>query len=98
MSAAKHTPGQWAIDWNISRLDIHSGGKLIATLRRSTKDVDDAEAAANARLIGAAPDLLEAAMAALAYNDAVRFPDGRGDFSWAPHLRAAIAAATGSAS
>lgn len=62
--SAQHTPGPWSIDWNISRLDIHAGGRLVATLRRSTRDgpptYDDAEAKANARLIAAAPEMLEA--------------------------------------
>lgn len=61
----QHTAGPWRIDWNISRLDIFAaGGQLIARLLRSTKDgaptYDDAEAIANARLIAASPDLLEA--------------------------------------
>jgi hypothetical protein len=61
----KHTPGPWRIDWNISRLDIFADvGQLVARLNRGTKDgpptYDDAEAIYNARLIAAAPDLLEA--------------------------------------
>lgn len=64
-----HTRGPWSIDWNISRLDVHSDGKLVATMRRSTNDgpptYDDAEAKSNARLIAAAPDLLEALQALL---------------------------------
>jgi hypothetical protein len=61
--SAKHTPGEWVIDWNVSRLDIFSsdGGVLVATLRRSALSpaIDNA-AKANARLIAAAPELLEA--------------------------------------
>lgn len=67
MSESKQqwTPGPWSIDWNITRLDIHANGKLIATLRRSTQDgaptYDDKEAIANAKLITAAPKLVELA-------------------------------------
>lgn len=65
MSEMKHTARPWRIDWNISRLDIVAeGGRLVARLLRGTKDgaptFDDAEAVANARLIAAAPELLEA--------------------------------------
>lgn len=57
------TPGPWAIDWNVSRLDIYGGDErtLVASLRRSalSPEVDEA-ARANARLIAAAPDLSDA--------------------------------------
>jgi len=59
----KHTPGPWVIDWNVSRLDVFSSdaATLIATLRRSTlSDGIGKTTIANARLIAAAPDLLEA--------------------------------------
>jgi len=59
----KNTPGPWVIDWNVSRLDVFSSdaATLIATLRRSTlSDGIGKTTIANARLIAAAPDLLEA--------------------------------------
>lgn len=59
----KHTPGPWSIDWNVARLDIYGGDErtLIATLRRSAlSEGVDAAARANALLIAAAPELLEA--------------------------------------
>jgi hypothetical protein len=59
----KPTPGPWVIDWNVSRLDVFSSdaATLVATLRRSTlSDGIDKTAISNARLISAAPDLLEA--------------------------------------
>jgi hypothetical protein len=59
----KPTPGPWVIDWNVSRLDVFSSdaATLVATLRRSTlSDGIDKTAISNARLIAAAPDLLEA--------------------------------------
>jgi hypothetical protein len=59
----KNTPGPWVIDWNVSRLDVFSSdaATLVATLRRSTlSDGIGKTTIANARLIAAAPDLLEA--------------------------------------
>lgn len=58
-----HTPGSWALDWNVSRIDVFSSDAktLIATIRRSAMSEGiDAAARANARLIAAAPELLEA--------------------------------------
>ena len=59
----KHTQGPWVIDWNVARLDIFSSEAkvLVASLRRSalSEDIDEA-ARANARLIAAAPELLQA--------------------------------------
>lgn len=52
-----HTKGPWAIDWNVSRIDVFSSdaATLIATIRRSTpSDGIDADARANARLIAEA--------------------------------------------
>jgi len=58
----KHTTGPWVIDWNVSRLDIFGADEttLVASLRRSplSQAIDEA-ARANARLIAAAPDLLD---------------------------------------
>ena len=59
---AKHTTGPWVIDWNVSRLDIFGADEttLVASLRRSplSQAIDEA-ARANARLIAAAPELLD---------------------------------------
>lgn len=98
---AGFTAGPWQIDWNVSRLDIYAeSGFRVATLHRSTKDGapthDDAEAIANARLIAAAPKLLEAL---IAFRDGG--PSGGQDFrqwhsSYSPAIekaRAALAAA-----
>lgn len=60
---SKHTPGPWAIDWNVLRLDVFSSDArtLVASLRRSAMSPGIDEAArANARLIAAAPDMLSA--------------------------------------
>jgi len=58
----KHTTGPWVIDWNVSRLDIFGADEttLVASLRRSplSQAIDEA-ARSNARLIAAAPDLLD---------------------------------------
>ena len=77
-----HTPGEWVIDWNISRLDIFSsdGSVLIATLRRSSLSpaLDDA-AKANARLIAAAPELLAALIAVVNQQRAMAFDGSPGE-------------------
>jgi len=58
---SKHTPGPWAIDWDISRLSVYelNDGKLIASLRRPDFLDDQEIAIANSRLIASAPILLE---------------------------------------
>ena len=58
-----HTKGPWALNWYVSCIDVFSSdaATLIATIRRSTLSKGiDADARANARLIAAAPELLEA--------------------------------------
>ena len=52
-----HTPGPWKVD----RPYIRGAGRAIATLESGRDEVEDA---ANARLIAAAPELLEALEAA----------------------------------
>jgi hypothetical protein len=94
MSAAKHTPGPWVIDWNVSRLDIFSSDAAtqVATLRRSTmSDGIDKAAIANARLIAVAPQMLEALETVLWAED--NQPDHWPDAI--RHVRAAVAKATG---
>lgn len=92
----KHTPGPWAIDWNIGRLDIHSSGPLIATVPRNVRD-DEADRVAqqNARLIAAAPELLSALQAIVT---SLADHDDEGMIEHAEQMvtaRAAIAKATG---
>lgn len=70
---SKHTPGPWVADngegygeadiWRIQP-PIGSNVKIVAEMI-----CDSAEAEANARLIAAAPELLEALRLFLAYND-----------------------------
>ena len=49
----KHTPGPWTLKY----LDVYAGNAHVATATRQVAD-GDTQAAANARLIAAAPDLL----------------------------------------
>lgn len=78
-----HTAGPWAIDWNVSRIDVFSSdaATLIATIRRSTpSDGIDADARANARLIAAAPELLEALRNIVALDPATDSDSGRNEW------------------
>lgn len=65
----KHSPGPWVCapfpnpNYNIVLMGPHGTKRDIATVMRSLDDVG----VANARLVAAAPDLLEACKAALAY-------------------------------
>lgn len=62
MSEAKHTPGPWSVvkpqDERVQQFRIFSNRKYIGSIGNSDETV--AETKANARLIAAAPDLLEA--------------------------------------
>jgi hypothetical protein len=94
MSAARHTPGPWFVDpecnGNISA--EHNHQLAIVTARYVGERPDYAEAKANARLIAAAPELLDA------LRDAVKQCDCginhvRG--CWTEHAREVIAKAEG---
>lgn len=102
MSAAKHTPGPWRLRaaagsrslWRI----VNAAGRVIGTISRPFQGVDAADA--DARLIAAAPELLEALQAA--YDAlAISYPlhscdmDKRGAILG--QARAAIAKAEGAA-
>lgn len=61
MNAVKHTPGPWAVyddsrDGKTGRIEIAARGKTVARIYHSVA----AEDLPNARLIAAAPELLEA--------------------------------------
>ena len=94
---SKFTPGPWAIDWNVARLDIFSSDAkvLVASLRRSAMSpaIDEA-ARANARLIAAAPDLLATLVDAHDIIDAIGQPETA---EVAARMRAVIAKAKGEA-
>lgn len=57
-----HTQGPWALDGDINamNLDVVSGEGRIAMMDCDNFELPDAEVVANARLMRAAPDLLEA--------------------------------------
>jgi hypothetical protein len=55
---AKHTPGRWGLQRGVSDIRITVRGFLIAKLKKLAHCWDEQEA--NACLISAAPDLLEA--------------------------------------
>lgn len=60
MSTTKHTPGEWAhTDGSIYSYGVGHGAD-IATVNTDSAHFTDEEAEANARLIAAAPDLLQA--------------------------------------
>jgi len=96
----KHTPGPWNIS-SANRYAVNASGRGIAT----AEGADDVkysdffppteEAAANARLIAAAPDLLAALMACERELSAVWSGQGQiNDNRHAVNARAAIAKAT----
>ena len=97
---SKHTPGPWASvatmssDFDfIRRIESDLAGQ-VAKVRVSTV-LPQEEALANARLIAAAPDLLDLLLAAVSR---VELANAEGDpilSAWLPDARAAITQATG---
>jgi hypothetical protein len=96
--SAEHTPGPWSISrahpsaivgGKIYQFTNGSGQRQVAMA--CVMDEDNGSMEANARLIAAAPDLLDAARAAL--DDLIS--DGHEHYRVAEVLRAAIAKATG---
>lgn len=102
MSAAKHTPGPWRVNDNPMAMSEYcilaesrgtGFGASVATAnqREGYNALSPEEAKANARLIAAAPDLLDAAKKALAdCVDLIATPAGEA-------LQTAIAKAEGGA-
>lgn len=91
----KHTPGPWhnfGRQRNVAGLP-HSavGAKTLLARVYSEAYGDDAQETANARLIAAAPDLLEALRWIVLRTEEGGYPDGR----CLEEARAAIARATG---
>lgn len=79
-----HTPGEWNWEWS---KDISDDGTIAVTCTMAGRDglpvcevwgITEANVEANARLIAAAPDLLEAAKDAL--ESLRRLPNGLGAF------------------
>lgn len=89
MSAHKHTPGPWCVEGVGIRALVRAGinGVIVAVRHRLSAQ----EHEANARLIAAAPELLEAAMAFIAPFDGIEVVQD----SDIAKARAAIAKATG---
>ena len=86
---AQHTPGPWRVEvWDYpcatpprQELNVQTADRLLATLQCDFSEenpfiIPHAEANANARLIAAAPELLEALNKAVAYLEANR-PAGK---------------------
>lgn len=71
----KHTPGRWEVEYRTGMARAHYGHSVYSTLHNKpgltagccsiaeVRGHDDVEAVANARLIAAAPDLLDLAHA-----------------------------------
>ena len=94
MEKVKHTPVPWVIDGSATSLDIFSSDAavLVAVVRRSLLSSHlDQTARANARLIAAAPELLEALQDYVDFRSNVKDVPG----SILEKARAAIAKATG---
>ena len=61
VEAVRHTPGPWGNNkWNCHEHQISALGSTVALVSHSSAVISEESADANARLIAAAPDLLEA--------------------------------------
>lgn len=97
---ARHTPGPWDFTWQIQPNGcptVGHKGLMVCMVAHSAKQEDQRETAfANAALISAAPDLLEALQAMVAEYGQL----GAQDLDYSDEVlaaRAAIAKATGGA-
>ena len=91
-----HTPGPWHVIeacYEAYRGSHSIGSVDVRVAKVARNGVDDVEGEANARLIAAAPDLLEACVEAIQALDA-EFSQRITDVNF-PLLRAAVAKATG---
>lgn len=87
--AAKHTPGPWKLD-GVWGLVIGPKGQEICAIHARLPEVPTEQAKENARLIAAAPDLLEACRKLLAFLESTIIKGPAVD-----ELRAAIDKAEG---
>ena len=78
-----YTPGPWQASWEVDEWFVSDHGKqwsCVATVSANElgrRRVEDDEAEANARLIAAAPELLEACRLALRHHDKAEVNDLR---------------------
>ena len=86
---SRHTPGPWEFEIITSSYVTAFDGTHIADVHHGRTATAKAEGSANARLIAAAPDLLEALKEVFSDHDAVN------RLSWVNRAAAAIAKATG---
>ncbi|SPU49868.1 hypothetical protein [Bordetella trematum] len=98
----KHTPGPWAVRYDyVVQAPSFDDGRLVPVAQPYGVNSDGTDLFANARLIAAAPELLDACMAMIEWDD--REQDHAVDFNARMALchtafnkaRAAIAKATG---
>lgn len=68
----QHTPGPWSLDASWEKNEITAGKFHIAEVGESVR-FSEPEARANARLISAAPELLEALKALLAHEGEIEY-------------------------
>jgi hypothetical protein len=87
--AIKHTPGPWNYDRSGYSLYVNSGRELVTALSMDGKRLETSEA--NARLIAAAPDMLNALMDFVSYFG---HDNDNGLDEMLTNARAAIAKAT----
>lgn len=106
VSKPTHTPGPWMVhhEPSLNRFAVRAepfGTKTILSVSywERTLPWDREHAEANARLIAAAPDLLEACKALVEYRDIIKqnYPDLPGLIRGMEAARVAIARATGGA-
>lgn len=93
----KHTPGPWRVaSWEYAGDDLNVDAKGRGFICLAGKR-GDGEAEANARLIAAAPELLEGARQVVEWRDLIRqnYPDMAGLIRGMDDLAAAIAKAEG---
>lgn len=92
--STQHTPGPWKFAHDRNDLIVHDGDD-VAYVDTLIPERPKAEQRANARLIAAAPELLEAARIALAESERANAHFGMDTSPATMALRAAIAKATG---
>lgn len=98
--SAKHTPGPWAIDGcgSLGNLDVIYGSGRITMMECENDEISDDELFANAALIAATPDLLEALDRAEAFISGFEDDDTQeGVTEMLAAIRVAIAKAKGEA-